>query len=616
MKSRCFHLLVPFIFLTGTLFTVPSMPVHATNVSVTNTNDSGPGSLRAAVEAAVNADTSISSSVTGTRHADGATYSTAAGIPRDTQIVAPNLVPYAPEGWDFPIVPSAMTGTNTVSTLYTYQNTYIDWAVINNGGPTSTTFYTRLYYDNSQVGLWYTSGLAQDGWAYVADWILNLTPTPGEHTLKIVVDATNVVAEINESDNTWEHSFIWNALPNLTPYMPGGWDYPVVPSATTGTHTVSTLYTSQNTYIDWAVLNNGGSTSTTFSNCLAFDNVQVYCWTRSGLPQNTYTVIIDWVLSLTPTPGPHTLKIIADADNDIVESNENDNTWEHSFTWILPPNLVPYAPAGWDFPIVPSATTGTHTVSTLYTTQNTYIDLAVINTGVATSNTFQNCLYYDNSQVNCWTRTGLSQNTYFTYLDWVLNLTPTPGPHTLKIVTDVYNDVVESNESDNTWEHAFTWHGPDHTVTFDANGGLGIMPPQTANVPTALKPNAFTRSGYTFAGWNTSPRGDGTAYADGATYSFAADVTLYAQWTALPNHTVTFNANGGTGSMSPQTANVPTALTLNNFTRSGYSFDHWETASGDIYANGAIYSFAADITLYAQWTALPNYTIFLPIILR
>ena len=45
---------------------------------------------------------------------------------------------------------------------------------------------------------------------------------------------------------------------------------------------------------------------------------------------------------------------------------------------------------------------------------------------------------------------------------------------------------------------------------------------------------------------------------DGATYSFAADITLYAQWTAA-NHTVTFNANGGTGSMSPQTANVPTA---------------------------------------------------------
>ena len=36
--------------------------------------------------------------------------------------------------------------------------------------------------------------------------------------------------------------------------------------------------------------------------------------------------------------------------------------------------------------------------------------------------------------------------------------------------------------------------------------------------------------------------GSGTDYADGATYAFSADITLYAQWTALPNHTVTFNA--------------------------------------------------------------------------
>jgi len=57
------------------------------------------------------------------------------------------------------------------------------------------------------------------------------------------------------------------------------------------------------------------------------------------------------------------------------------------------------------------------------------------------------------------------------------------------------------------------------------------MSPQTANVPTALTLNTFTRTGYTFSGWNTAANGTGTAYADGATYSFNADITLYAQWT-------------------------------------------------------------------------------------
>ena len=152
---------------------------------------------------------------------------------------------------------------------------------------------------------------------------------------------------------------------------------------------------------------------------------------------------------------------------------------------------------------------------------------------------------------------------------------------------------------------------PNHTVTFNANGGTGTMSNQVANVPTALTLNAFTRAGYTFSGWNTAANGSGTAYANGATYSFAADVTLYAQWTALPNHTVTFNSNGGTGTMSNQVANVPTALTLNAFTRTGYTFSGWNTAptAGTAYADGATYSFAADITLYAQWTALPNHTV-------
>ena len=88
---------------------------------------------------------------------------------------------------------------------------------------------------------------------------------------------------------------------------------------------------------------------------------------------------------------------------------------------------------------------------------------------------------------------------------------------------------------------------PNHTVTFNANGGTGTMAAQTANVPTALTANAFTRTWLHFGGWNTAANGSGTAYANGATYSFSADITLFAQWTALPNHTVTFNANGGTG---------------------------------------------------------------------
>jgi uncharacterized repeat protein (TIGR02543 family) len=143
-----------------------------------------------------------------------------------------------------------------------------------------------------------------------------------------------------------------------------------------------------------------------------------------------------------------------------------------------------------------------------------------------------------------------------------------------------------------------------HTVTFDPNGGNGSMSPQVANASTALRLNTFTLDGNNFAGWSTTPY-DAVVYANGATYDFSADITLYAIWTVAVDHTVTFNANGGSGTMSPQVASTPTALTLNTFTRTGYTFAGWSTtASGAVaYTNGATYNFSADITLFAKWTA-------------
>jgi uncharacterized repeat protein (TIGR02543 family) len=45
-----------------------------------------------------------------------------------------------------------------------------------------------------------------------------------------------------------------------------------------------------------------------------------------------------------------------------------------------------------------------------------------------------------------------------------------------------------------------------------------------------LTPNAFSYSGYTFTGWNTSPNGSDTSYADNSLYVFNVSMTLYAQW--------------------------------------------------------------------------------------
>ncbi len=155
---------------------------------------------------------------------------------------------------------------------------------------------------------------------------------------------------------------------------------------------------------------------------------------------------------------------------------------------------------------------------------------------------------------------------------------------------------------------------PSFTVTFNGNGSsAGSTPTETANVPSALNTNGFGRSGFTFSGWNTSPLGIGTPYTDGALYSFSAAVTLYAQWTADPSFTVTFNGNGSSAGSTPtETANVPSALNTNGFGRSGFTFSGWNTSPlgiGTPYTDGALYSFSAAVTLYAQWTADPSFTV-------
>jgi uncharacterized repeat protein (TIGR02543 family) len=156
------------------------------------------------------------------------------------------------------------------------------------------------------------------------------------------------------------------------------------------------------------------------------------------------------------------------------------------------------------------------------------------------------------------------------------------------------------------WTYTLTVNNRPVTVFFTPNGGRGSMSAQRHAKPEALKRNSFTRSGYSFVNWNTAANGSGVSYANGTIYPFKTRATLYAQWRVgkAARHSVTFHANGGTGSMAAEHDNRPTALSNSLFTRAGYTFTSWNTkanGSGASYTNGARYSFKASVTLYAQW---------------
>jgi len=151
------------------------------------------------------------------------------------------------------------------------------------------------------------------------------------------------------------------------------------------------------------------------------------------------------------------------------------------------------------------------------------------------------------------------------------------------------------------------------TVNYNANGGHGTMTNTTVThgVSTSLRRNAFTHpQGHNFAGWHARRtdaqgrfewryiNGSGQAqwirqgaavpagfarslYRDGGNVSTTTplhngQVTMFAQW-APSRFIVSYNANGGRGTMTNTTVHfgINTPLRHNTFTRTSYDFAGW-----------------------------------------
>lgn len=145
------------------------------------------------------------------------------------------------------------------------------------------------------------------------------------------------------------------------------------------------------------------------------------------------------------------------------------------------------------------------------------------------------------------------------------------------------------------------------SVDYRANGGTGSMTPQTSTSTATLSANTFSRLGHTFSGWHTTASGTGgTSLADQASYNFASDLTLYAQWTANTLN-ITYDSQLGTAPSGGATTTTTgaTVSALPTTSRAGHTFDGWFTASsgGVRVTTTSAHGQTADFTLYAQWTA-------------
>ena len=156
------------------------------------------------------------------------------------------------------------------------------------------------------------------------------------------------------------------------------------------------------------------------------------------------------------------------------------------------------------------------------------------------------------------------------------------------------------------------------TVSFDANGGTGEMSPVTVNTEDEYTAPecAFTApEGQEFDCWTNA---DGTeTYPAGTSLGLlAGDTTLYAKWkdvepAPVTQFTVSFEANGGTGEMSPADVDADAEYTVpgSTFTApAGKVFDSWNTAADGAdtkYMPQDAPTIHENMTLFAQWVAAP-----------
>ncbi|MBQ3120099.1 MAG: InlB B-repeat-containing protein, partial [Peptococcaceae bacterium] len=138
-----------------------------------------------------------------------------------------------------------------------------------------------------------------------------------------------------------------------------------------------------------------------------------------------------------------------------------------------------------------------------------------------------------------------------------------------------------------------------YTVTFDSNGGSAVTAQNIEAGQKAVKPADPTKAGYDFKGWTLN----GSAYDFNTAVN--GNITLIAVWEqqVVPaTYTVSFDANGGTGTMADVTGiSGEYTLPANGFTApSGQQFKAWNVG-GSEYAAGAAINVAADTTVKAVW---------------
>ena len=140
-----------------------------------------------------------------------------------------------------------------------------------------------------------------------------------------------------------------------------------------------------------------------------------------------------------------------------------------------------------------------------------------------------------------------------------------------------------------------------YTVSFDAGDGKGTMADITVNAGDYTLPEcSFTApEGKQFKAWNVN----GKEYAPGVSITVSKDTSIKAVWEDIPvTYTVSFDANGGTGTMADVTVSAGDyTLPECGFTApEGKEYKAWQIGE-DEYQPSNVYKVDADTVVIALW---------------
>ena len=166
---------------------------------------------------------------------------------------------------------------------------------------------------------------------------------------------------------------------------------------------------------------------------------------------------------------------------------------------------------------------------------------------------------------------------------------------------DVYSTYDQSLKA--TWKDK---EAAEITISFDPNGGTGTMQPMKVKSGEEFKLPKCTFTppkGKEFAGWLAE---NGKVYPAGDIVLSYSSSVLKATWkdTGAAEITISFNPNGGTGSMQPMKVKSGENFMLPECTYTppeGKEFAGWLAVNGNVYPAGNVATFSIDQTLKATW---------------